>query len=77
MIVWLGGETTIAATVALVTTSEAFCDRPLAGSLAVTVAVPGMTPLARPELLIVATVPFAETAVHWTELVKLLWWPSV
>src|SRR5215472_14130791 len=60
--VWFTGETTIAVTVALVTTSGTLFVTPVATSVAVIVAVPGVRPLALPELLIVATVGFAEVA---------------
>jgi hypothetical protein len=62
--VWFAGETTIDVKVTLVTASVALWVTPVVGSFAVIVAVPGIRPLARPVESIVATVPFAETAVH-------------
>ena len=73
--VWFLGATTIAVRVALVTTSGTLCDKPVFGSFAVIVAVPGVTPLARPPLMIVATL--VGTEVHWTDVDMLRSPPSL
>jgi hypothetical protein len=74
-IVWNTGETTMEVTVAFVTSSVDVPARLVVGSVAVIVAAPAVMPVARPALLIVATLTRVELQV--TELVMLRSPPSV